>query len=116
MIKETCRIPVIANGDIFSVSDRDKVIEKTGCNGVMVARGLLDNPAMFSGFTTTPLHCVKKYLELAIQYGTPASIVQNHLIFMLDKTLSNAEKRYFNSLNSLSSIIRYMKDKDYKDE
>ena len=30
--------------------------------GVMVARGLLQNPAMFAGYDYTPLQCVKDWV------------------------------------------------------
>jgi tRNA-dihydrouridine synthase len=37
-------IPLIGSGDVFSVSDAQKMIEKCGCAGVSVARGWLRNP------------------------------------------------------------------------
>jgi len=37
-------IPIIASGDIWTISDIDKVCEISKCQGVMVARGLLKNP------------------------------------------------------------------------
>lgn len=43
-VKEKVSIPVIANGDIFSAQEAKKVLEETGCDGVMVARGSLGNP------------------------------------------------------------------------
>lgn len=47
-LKETVSIPVIASGDIFCRDDILKVKSETGCDGVMVARGALGNPFIFS--------------------------------------------------------------------
>lgn len=46
-LKENLSIPVIANGDIFSVKDFVEVIDKTKADGVMLARGAMGNPFLF---------------------------------------------------------------------
>ena len=42
--KKSVKIPVIANGGIFSVEDADRMINETGADGIMIARGAVDNP------------------------------------------------------------------------
>lgn len=48
IVKEHARVPVIANGDVFSLSDVDRIVHETGVDGVMSARGLLECPGLFA--------------------------------------------------------------------
>ena len=35
--------------------------------GVMAARGILNNPAMYAGYTDTPLECVKEWVSVILR-------------------------------------------------
>jgi len=47
-VKNAVKIPVVANGDIFSPEDAKKVLEVTNCDDIMIARGSHGNPFIFT--------------------------------------------------------------------
>jgi len=47
-IKESLKIPVIANGNIFTPEDAKRVLEYTNADGIMLARGIIGNPFLIS--------------------------------------------------------------------
>jgi len=62
-MKEKSKIPVIGNGDIFCGDDAVRMINETLCDGVMLARGLIENP-----FLVEEVHCALKN----ISYSPPS--------------------------------------------
>ena len=43
-VKESVNIPVIGNGDIIDIYSAKKMLDETGCDLIMIGRGLLGNP------------------------------------------------------------------------
>ncbi|XP_045144826.1 tRNA-dihydrouridine(20a/20b) synthase [NAD(P)+]-like [Echinops telfairi] len=110
IIKENISVPVIANGDIKTLKEAENVCEITGTNGVMVARGLLANPALFAGYEETPLKCIWDWIDIALELGTPYMCFHQHLMYMMEKITSRQEKRIFNALCSTSAVLDYLTD------
>ena len=48
-VKAMVKIPVVGNGDIRKVADIKRMQDHTGCEAVMVGRGAMSNPWIFSG-------------------------------------------------------------------
>ena len=51
-VKESVKVPVIGNGDVLDGKSALSMIEKTGCDGVMVGRGALGKPWVFKEINT----------------------------------------------------------------
>ncbi len=47
-VKKEVKIPVIGSGDVFSPQDAKNMLDRTGCDAVMIGRGSLGNPWIFS--------------------------------------------------------------------
>ena len=72
-VKQAVNIPVIGNGDIFSAEDAAKMLEETNCDMVMVGRGALGKPWIFSQINGYLLH----------ERMTPEPPVQMRMAIML---------------------------------
>lgn len=57
--KRAVDIPVIANGGIFCAADADELMEKTGADGVAVARGAMYRPWVFAEITGKEIPDIK---------------------------------------------------------
>lgn len=74
-VKQAVKIPVIGNGDIWCPEDALGMKRETGCDGVMVARGMLGNPWLIkgcvealSGAPLTPPPSSEERISLALKH------------------------------------------------
>lgn len=72
-IKAALQIPVVGNGDVQTVADITKIKMETGCDAVMIGRGALANPWIFSRLDREQV---------------PVSLVQETALTQLDTMLS----------------------------
>lgn len=110
LIKQSVQVPVIANGDIFSLADAEKVQQMTLVDGVMSARGILENPALFAGYSETPIECIKDWIRISMETGVSFTNFHHHLIYMFEKNLSRTDRKYFHSLSSTTAVLDYMEN------
>lgn len=47
-VKQAVKVPVFGNGDIFTVADGLRMLEQTGCDGLIIGRGADGNPWLFT--------------------------------------------------------------------
>ncbi|KAM3074168.1 tRNA dihydrouridine synthase [Clarireedia jacksonii] len=72
-------VPTISNGDIFTLSSAQTHSQYTQTSGVMSARGLLENPAFFAGYTHTPWEAVDYFINRVVRQPIPFKLVVHHL-------------------------------------
>lgn len=108
-VKEILSIPVIANGDMFSVEAAVKCLEQTGADGVMCSRGTLGYPFLVgeidyflkTGQEKTPptpiqrLECAKEHLQALWEYKGDRGIRQarKHMTWYAKSFAGAAELR-----------------------
>lgn len=64
-VKDAVTIPVIGNGDVFTPEDAVRLIEETGCDGIMLARGARGNPWIFAQ--------IKEYIRSGVKPKKPTA-------------------------------------------
>ena len=62
-VKDNLSIPVIGNGDIHTCYDAKRMIDETGCDAIMIGRGVLGNPWLIR-------QCID-YLDFGIEPEKP---------------------------------------------
>jgi len=81
-LRQLVRIPVIANGDVRCVADIDRIRALTGCPAVMIGRGAVGNPWIFSHLDrdqVTPVEVrrvIERHLALNLSfYGSEQGLI-----------------------------------------
>lgn len=69
-VKEAVSIPVIGNGDINSSEAAKEIQKQTGCDGIMVARGLQGNPWLISQILyDKPKPAIEEVVQMILRHA-----------------------------------------------
>lgn len=115
-IKDSVGIPVFGNGDVFSYSDAVSMKEQTGCDDVLIARGAMGNPFIFSGRDGVSIleriDTAIRHLELCIHYkGEKPAVLQmrKHIAWYIrDRRGSSNVRTQINSAESKDEIFEIL--------
>ncbi|CEF63685.1 tRNA-dihydrouridine(20a/20b) synthase [NAD(P)+]-like [Strongyloides ratti] len=99
---------LFANGGVYKYEDLIEVAKITKADGIMVANGLLENPALFSKQKYPSLECIKDFMELESKHGLIYDLYHQHLIFMMRHMMSKAERLHFNELRDVVSLKSFL--------
>lgn len=119
LVAEHCTVPVIANGDVTSLTTAKHIAEQTGVQGVMSSRAILANPALYAGFETCPWECVEQFMKFGVKAPLPLKLVLHHLSEMTGdggegrSLLSRKERVELLECTSMLDVIDFLDDKGF---
>ncbi|MBR0426815.1 MAG: tRNA dihydrouridine synthase DusB [Clostridia bacterium] len=97
-VKEAVNIPVIGNGDIVDEESAVNMFKKTGCDGIMIGRGVLGNPWIFQK--------IKHFLETGEKLSE-VSLKKKFIIIKEHFLLEIAEKGEYTGIREFRKHLAY---------
>ena len=100
-VKDNVSIPVIGNGDITDIYKAREMIDKTGCDLIMIGRGVLGNPWLIKE--------INEYLERGVIISKPTEIEKIDMCLKHLDYLSKIKPEKLACLEIRSHIGWYLK-------
>jgi tRNA-dihydrouridine synthase B len=109
-IKEKLTIPVIANGDVTSYQEGLAMLQKTGCDLVMIGREAQHCPWVFQEKPVEIKQQILRFIELYQQYEIRQEPVEvaDHVYWMLRDFKTNEDTKKVHLITSIPRIQRYV--------
>ncbi len=110
-VKENSGIKIIGNGSVFTVEDANEMLEKTSCDGVLIARGALGNPFIFKQF-----NLLNKGIKYQPDYKEVLDVVLRHVQLIereqgFIKNFDKAKKNiiwYYKNYNGIWCLVEQL--------
>jgi len=109
-VKEKVHIPVIANGDVTSYTDGLTLLQKTGCDLVMIGREAQHCPWIFNQETVDIKQQILRFITLYEQYENRQSAIEvaDHVFWMLRDFKTSEDTKKAHLIGTISRIKRYV--------
>ncbi len=91
-------IPVLGNGDIFAAEDAWKMVDQTGCDGIVVGRGCLGRPWLFGELVAT---LSGQPIPDPPNLGTVSSVVLRHAELLVEHYRTAGDEAEFRGVRDL---------------
>jgi len=120
-LKDELSIPVVGNGDVFDEESAKMMLDETGCDAVMVARGCIGNPFIFKRINSyldsgkkieqkDKFELFLEYLELARKYNVNYSSIKEHAMYFTKGVPNSAKLRdSLRTVRDISQIVEMFK-------
>ena len=122
-VVDAVKIPVIANGDVVTYRDFLQIKQETGAAGVMIARGALGNPNIFSDILEKEPRPIKEimldHIETMLKFHKEHYVHANfkkHIACYLKGRRGNKEiKQKAMTSKDINEMIQIIKELDFYD-
>ncbi|KAM7542230.1 hypothetical protein Aperf_G00000004087 [Anoplocephala perfoliata] len=103
-------LPIFLNGDIKSFNDAVEAYRISGCQGVMAAQGLLQDPALFQrDGHKDPWSLYQEWLHLCQEYpeSMPFKTVHRQAYWIMEKHLGKKERSILHQIGDVNRLEKF---------